>query len=89
VEQSREHRVDVTRGPEDALDTGPPAARPDDREIAGPGVPETVTVDDERYPRLEVRLTDDELSALVELDDDVTACGRLITHLAQSRAPRV
>ena len=89
VEQPLEHGVDVIRGSEDALDAGPAAARADDGEIAGPGVAETVAVDDERHSRLEVRLADDELPAFAQLDDDLTACGRLVTHLAQSRDPRV
>ena len=51
VEQSLEHGVDVIRGSEDALHTSAAAARADDGEIAGPGVAETVAIDDERYSR--------------------------------------
>ena len=89
VEQPLEHGVDVIRGSEDALDASASAARADDSEIAGPSVAETVAIDDDRYSRGEVRVADDELPARAQLDDDLAACGRLVTHLAQSRDPRV
>ena len=83
VEQPLEHGVDVARGSEDALHAGPAAAGADDDEIARPRVVETVAIDDERNAGREVRVADDELPALAQLDDDLAACGGLVTHLAQ------
>jgi hypothetical protein len=89
VEQSFEHGVEVIRGSEDPLDTSASATRADDGEVARPSVAETVAIDNECYSRGEVRVPDDELPARAQLDDDLVACGRLVTHLAQSRYPRV
>ena len=62
-----------------------------DGEITGPGVAETVAIDDERYSRGEVRVPDNELPpALAQLDHDLAACGgRVIDLVPQPRCPRV
>ena len=75
VEQSLEHGVDVIRGSEDAFHTSASAARANDSEVARPSVAETVAIDDDRYSRGEIRVTDDELPTRAQLDDDLTACG--------------
>jgi hypothetical protein len=68
-EQALEHHLDVARLPEHALEPGSAAARADDSEVAGAGVTEALAVQQERDARHEVRLADDELAALLDLDD--------------------
>ena len=87
AQEALEHRLDAVGGAEDALHTGAAAPRARDDEVARAGVAESVTVDDDRHAGLEVRLADDQLAALAQLDDDLAPCGRLVTHLARSRYP--
>ena len=68
-EQSLEHDLDVLRLAELALDPCAPAARADDDQISGANVAAAFPVDRDRYVRHEVRLADEQLAALVDLDD--------------------
>jgi hypothetical protein len=68
-EQALEHHLDVLRLAEPALDARAAAARADDDQISGPDVATALPVDRDRNVRDEVRLADEELAALVDLDD--------------------
>jgi hypothetical protein len=68
-EQSLEHDLDVLRLAELALDPCTTAPRADDYEIAGPNVAAAFPVDRDGNVRDEVRLADEQLAALVDLDD--------------------
>jgi hypothetical protein len=68
-EQAFEHDLDVARLAEHTVEPGPAAARADDGEVAGAGVTEPLAVQQKRDARYEVRLADDELAALLDLDD--------------------
>jgi hypothetical protein len=68
--QSFEHRLDVARLPEPSLDARTPTVGEGNDEIPRTDVTELLAVEDERNPRHEVRLADDELAALRNLDDD-------------------
>src|SRR5262249_15966376 len=87
-EDALEDGLDVVRATEDAVEPRMPAIRIDDGEIAGPRVPESLAVDDERDAGREERLADDELAALRELDNDLDAAfshGRPAGHGARHR----
>jgi hypothetical protein len=68
-EQAFEHDLDVLRLTELALDTRTSAAGADDDEVSGPDVAAAFPVDRDRNVRDEVRLADEQLAALVDLDD--------------------
>jgi hypothetical protein len=68
-EQALEHDLDVLRLAELALDTRTSAAGADDDEVPGPDVAAAFPVDRDRNVRNEVRLADEQLAALVDLDD--------------------
>jgi hypothetical protein len=72
-EQPLEGGLDRRGRSEDALEPRPAASGADDREIARAGVAEPFPVEDDRDPRREVRLADDELAALLDLDDEEVA----------------
>jgi hypothetical protein len=74
-EQPFKHGLDVVRLAQRAFDTRAAAAGESDDEIARTDVTETLAVEDERHTRHEVRLTDDELAAPRNLDDD-SVCQR-------------
>jgi hypothetical protein len=69
LQESLEHDLDVFGFPEHALELRPAASRADDGEVAGPRVAQALAVDHERHAGNEVRLADDELAALLDLDD--------------------
>jgi hypothetical protein len=73
-EQPLEHSLDVVGLAERPLDSRTTPARERDDEIPRAHVSEPLAVEDERHARNEVRLADDELAALRNLDDD--AIGR-------------
>jgi hypothetical protein len=68
-EQALEHDLDVLRLAELALDAGPAAAGADYGEVSGPNVAASLPVNRDRNVRDEVRLADEQLAALVYLDD--------------------
>jgi hypothetical protein len=68
-EQALEHDLDVLRLAELALDARATAARADDDEVTGPDVTAALPVNRDRNVRDEVRLADEQLAALVDLDD--------------------
>ena len=68
-EQAFEHDLDVLRLAELALDARTAAAGADDDEVAGADVAAALPVDRDRNVRDEVRLADEQLAALVDLDD--------------------
>ncbi|MGZ4317505.1 MAG: hypothetical protein ACXVRS_16995 [Gaiellaceae bacterium] len=68
-EQAFEHDLDVLRLAELALDARTAAAGADDDEVSGPDVAAALPVDRDRNVRDEVRLADEQLAALVDLDD--------------------
>jgi hypothetical protein len=68
-EQPLEHDLDVLGLTELALDPRAAPARANNREIAGSDVTASFPVDRDRNVRDEVRLADDQLAALVDLDD--------------------
>jgi hypothetical protein len=68
-EQPLEHDLDVLGLAELALDPRAAPARADDDEIAGPDVTAALAVDRDRNIRDEIRLADEQLAALVDLDD--------------------
>jgi hypothetical protein len=68
-EQALEHDLDVLRFAELALDTSTSAAGTDDDEVPGTDVAAAFPVDRDRNVRDEVRLADEQLAALVDLDD--------------------
>jgi hypothetical protein len=68
-EQSLEHDLDVLGLAELALDPRAAAARADDDEITGTDVAAALPVDRDGNVRDEVRLADEQLAALVDLDD--------------------
>jgi hypothetical protein len=68
-EQTLEHDLDVLRLAELALDACATAACADDDEISRPDVAAAFAVDRDRDVRDEVRLADEQLAALVDLDD--------------------
>jgi hypothetical protein len=68
-EQAFEHDLDVLRLAELALDARAAAARTDDDEVSGPDVAAAFPVNRDRNLRNEVRLADEQLAALVDLDD--------------------
>src|SRR5205085_11917929 len=82
-EEPVERRVDRARRPENALESRPAPAAPDDGEIPWASVAESFPVEDERGAGREERLPDDELSAPLDLDDEATLRGRSVTHLAR------
>ena len=69
-EQPFQDRLDVVRVAEDPLELRAAASRPDDGEVATSGTSESLAVENERRVGNEVRLADDELAALRDLDDD-------------------
>ena len=69
-EQPFQHRLDVVRVAEDPLELRAAASRPDNGEVATSGTSESLAVENERRAGNEVRLADDELAALRDLDDD-------------------
>jgi hypothetical protein len=72
-EHAVEDGVDVLRTPENVLELRAAASCPNDGEIAGPCVAQSLAVEDERHAGHEVRLADDELAALLDLDDCAVA----------------
>jgi hypothetical protein len=68
-EQALEHDLDVLRLAELALDVRTAAAGADDNEVSGTDVAAALPVDRDRNVRDEVRLADEQLAALVDLDD--------------------
>jgi hypothetical protein len=68
-EQAFEHDLDVLRLAELALDTRATAAGADDDKVSGTDVAAALPVDRDRNVRDEVRLADEQLAALVDLDD--------------------
>jgi hypothetical protein len=68
-EQALEHDLDVFRLAELPLDARAAAARTDDDEVPGSDVAAAFPVDLDRDVRDEVRLADEQLAALVDLDD--------------------
>jgi hypothetical protein len=68
-EQAFEHGLDVLRLAELALNARTAAAGADDDEVSGPDVAAAFPVDRDRNVRDEVRLADEQLAALVDLDD--------------------
>jgi hypothetical protein len=68
-EQALEHDLDVLRLAELALDARASAAGADDNEVSGSDVAAALPVDRDRNVRDEVRLADEQLAALVDLDD--------------------
>jgi hypothetical protein len=68
-EQALEHNLDVLRLAKLALDAGAATARADDDEVTRPDVAAAFPVDRDRNVRDEVRLADEQLAALVDLDD--------------------
>jgi hypothetical protein len=68
-EQALEHDLDVFRLAELALDVRAAAARADNDEVSGPDVAAALPVDRDRNVGDEVRLADEQLAALVDLDD--------------------
>jgi hypothetical protein len=68
-EQTFEHDLDVLRLAELALDTRAAAAGADDDEVSRTDVAAAFAVDRDRNVRDEVRLADEQLAALVDLDD--------------------
>jgi hypothetical protein len=68
-EQALEHDLDVLRLAELALDARAAAARADDDEVSRADVAAAFPVDRDRDVRDEVRLADEQLPALVDLDD--------------------
>src|SRR5262245_55373956 len=65
-----EHSLDVVRLSQRSFDARASAAGESDDEIAWADVTQTLAVEDERHAGQEVRLADDELAALRNLDDD-------------------
>jgi hypothetical protein len=82
-EQPVENRVDVLGAAEHPLEPRAAASRAHDGEIARPGVAEAFAVEHERNAGNEVRLADDELAALLDLDDG--AVGQLDLEEAANR----
>jgi hypothetical protein len=72
-EQTLEHHLDVVGFPEDVFDPRAAAPGADNREIAAAGIAKALPVEHERHARNEVRLADDELPALLDLDDRAVA----------------
>jgi hypothetical protein len=68
-EQALEHDLDVLRLAELALDARAAAARPDDDEVPRSDFAAAFPVNGDRNIRNEVRLADEQLAALVDLDD--------------------
>ncbi|MGZ8739502.1 MAG: hypothetical protein ACXWZ8_02775 [Gaiellaceae bacterium] len=68
-EQALEDNLDVLRPAELALDARAAPARAHDDEVTGPDVAAALPVDRDRNVRDEVRLADEQLAALVDLDD--------------------
>jgi hypothetical protein len=68
-EQPFEHDLDVLRLAELALELCAASARAHDDQIAGADVAAALAVDRDRDVRDEVRLADQQLAALVDLDD--------------------
>jgi hypothetical protein len=68
-EEALEHDLDVLRLAELALDASAATARADDDEVTGPDVAAAFSVDRDRNVRDEIRLADEQLAALVDLDD--------------------
>jgi hypothetical protein len=68
-EQSLQHDLDVLRLTERALDPRAPPARTHNDEIAGADVSGALAVDLNRNVRNEVRLAEELLAALLDLDD--------------------
>jgi hypothetical protein len=68
-EQAFEHDLDVLGLAELVFDARAAAARADDDEVSGPDVPAALPVDRDRNIGDEVRLADEQLAALVDLDD--------------------
>ncbi|MBA3735714.1 MAG: hypothetical protein H0W90_11060 [Actinobacteria bacterium] len=68
-EQPLEHDLDVLRLAELALDLRAATARAHDDEITGANVAAALAVDRNRNVRNEVRLAEQQLAALLDLDD--------------------
>jgi hypothetical protein len=68
-EQAFEHDLDVLRLAELALDARAAAAGADDDEVSGTDVAAAFPVDRDRNVREEGRVADEQLAALVDLDD--------------------
>jgi hypothetical protein len=68
-EQALEHDLNVLCLTELALDARAATAGADDNEVSGPDVAAAFPVDRDRNVRDEVRLADEQLAALVDLDD--------------------
>jgi hypothetical protein len=68
-EQTLEHDLDVLRLAELALDTRTAAAGADYDEVSRPDVAAALPVNRDGNVRNEVRLADEQLAALVDLDD--------------------
>jgi hypothetical protein len=76
-EQAVEHNAYVVRLAENAFQLRAPAPGADNGEVARAGVAEAFAVEHERHTRDEVRLADDELAALLDLDDRAVGQMRL------------
>jgi hypothetical protein len=68
-EQTFEHDLNVLRVAELALEPRTAPACAHDDQVAGPDVAAALAVDRDRNVRDEVRLADEQLAALVDLDD--------------------
>jgi hypothetical protein len=68
-EQALEHDLDVLRLAELALDARAATAGANNDEVTGPNVAAALPVDRDWNVRDEVRLADEQLAALVDLDD--------------------
>jgi len=68
-EQAFEHDLDVLCLAELALDPGAAAARAYHNKVPGPNVTAPFPVDRDRDVRDEIRLADEQLAAIVDLDD--------------------
>jgi hypothetical protein len=68
-EEALEHRLELGRRPEDALEARSASARPHHGEVADGGVARALAVHDDGDAALEVRLADQELAPPGQLDD--------------------
>jgi hypothetical protein len=69
-EQPLEHVLDQGGAAETPLDPRPATPLRDERQVTWPDVAQALRVQDDRYPRREVRLADDEPPPPADLDDE-------------------
>jgi hypothetical protein len=87
-EQAFEDDLDVFGVSEDTFDLRSATAGAHNDEIATSRSAEAFAIEDKRRARNEVRLADDELAALRDLDDDAIRQRRLDLEEAADREPR-